>query len=141
MRTERLYAESLAWEMGLYDDDPFANLGRLRLQLLRAVRRVVDTGIHAEGWTLDEAAEYLEAVTGMPQNREMLMRYLVNPGYPNGYTIGALTFRQLRQRARQELGDLFDIKEYHNTVLGSGVLPTVVLEGVVEDWIAGTLQQ
>lgn len=136
-----LYAESLAWEMGLYDDDPFANLGRLRLQLLRVARSVVDTGIHSEGWTLDEAAEYLEKVTGMPQNREMLMRYLVNPGYPNGYTIGSLTFRQLRQRARQELGDLFDIKEYHNTVLGSGVLPTVVLEGVVEDWISGTLQQ
>lgn len=136
-----LYAEVLAWEMGLYEDDPFANLGRLRLRLLRTVRIVVDTGIHAKGWTLDEAAAYLEEVTGMPQSYARLTRYLVNPGYPCGYNIGGLKILEMRQRAMEKLGDRFDIKEFHNTVLGNGILPIGVLESVVDDWIEAKLDQ
>jgi uncharacterized protein (DUF885 family) len=136
-----LYAEILAWEMGLYEGEPLANLGRLRLRLLRAVRIVVDTGIHAKGWTLDEAAAYLKDVTGMPQGRSDLTRYLVNPGYPCGYNIGGLTILEVRQRAREQLGDAFDIKEFHNIVLGNGILPIGVLERVVDDWIAAKLHE
>lgn len=136
-----LYSELLAWEMGLYEGEELANLTRIRLNLIRAARPVVDTGIHAKGWSLDEAAAYLEEVTGMPQSRQMMTRYLVNPGYTTSYTVGKLTLLALRERAREELGGLFDIKEFHNVVLGSGVLPLDVLEGVVEDWIAAKLSE
>jgi uncharacterized protein (DUF885 family) len=135
------YGEDLAWEMGLYEGEPLANLGRLRLHLIRAVRTVVDTGIHAKGWTLDEAADYLEETLGLPQDYGRLTRYLVNPGYPSGYTIGHLKFRELRQRAMDELDDAFNIKEFHNTVLGQGVLPICVLEDVVDGWIADQLDE
>jgi uncharacterized protein (DUF885 family) len=136
-----LYAEGLAWEMGLYDGEPFANLGRLRLRLLRFVRMVVDTGIHAKGWTLADAASYLEEVTGMPQTNSMLTRYLVNPGYPCSYSVGVLKFIEFRQRAMEQLGDAFDIKDFHNVVLGNGILPFDILEGVVDDWIEAKLSE
>ncbi len=135
------YGELLAWEMGQYEGEALANLGRIRLNLFRTVRAVVDTGIHAKGWTLDEAAAYLEEMTGMPQSRQMLTRYLVNPGYTTSYTIGKLKLLEVRQRAREALGDQFDIKEFHNVVLGNGVLPIGVLEHVVEDWIADKLSE
>jgi uncharacterized protein (DUF885 family) len=134
-----LYAEILGWEMGLYEGEPLANLGRLRLRLLRAVRMVVDTGIHAKGWTLTEAAAYLQDVTGTPWSNAQLTRYLVNPGYPCGYNVGGLKILELRQRARDEWGERFDIKEFHNTILGHGVLPIGVLEEVVDAWIAEKL--
>jgi uncharacterized protein (DUF885 family) len=136
-----MYAEVLGWEMGLYDGEPLANLGRLRLRLLRVVRMVVDTGIHAKGWTLEEAAAYLEEVTGMPQSNARLTRYLVNPGYSCGYNIGGLKILEMRERARERLGDRFDIKEFHNVVLGSGILPIDILENVVNDWIDGKLEE
>jgi len=136
-----LYAEVLAWEMGLYEGEPLANLGRLRLRLLRTVRIVVDTGIHAKGWTLDEAAAYLQDVTGQSQSNAQLTRYLVNPGYPCGYNVGSLKILEMRQRAREELGDGFDIKEFHNTILGNGILPIGVLEDVLDDWIAEELNR
>ncbi|MBN1134946.1 MAG: DUF885 family protein, partial [Anaerolineae bacterium] len=134
-----LYAEVLAWDMGLYDGDPVANLWRLRLRLLRTVRMVVDTGLHAGGWTLDEAAAYLEETTGMPQNRAGLTRYLVNPGYACGYNVGGLKILELRQRAREKLGDRFDLKAFHDSVLGHGILPMGVLEEVVDGWIEDEL--
>ncbi|MBN1137417.1 MAG: DUF885 family protein [Anaerolineae bacterium] len=136
-----LYAEVLAWEVGLYDGDPLANLWRLRLRLLRTVRMVVDTGLHAEGWPLDEAAAYLEETTGMSQGRAGLARYLVNPGYACGYNVGGLKILELRQRAREKLGDRFDLKEFHNTVLGHGIVPIGVLEEVVDGWIEEKLAQ
>ena len=135
------YAEILAWEMGLYDGDPLANLGRLRLHLLRTMRLVVDTGIHAKGWTLDEAAAYLEEVTGMPQSHAGLTRYLVNPGYACGYNVGVLKMLEMRRRAVEKLGDRFDIKEFHNIILGNGIVPISVLEGMVDDWIDKKLGQ
>jgi uncharacterized protein (DUF885 family) len=130
-----LYGETLAWEMGLYNDDPFANLGRLRLHLLRTARSVVDTGIHAKGWTFDQAAAYLEEVTGIPQDVSSLTRYITNPGYPNGYNTGAMVIFELRQKAMETLGDDFDIREFHDVIPGHGLLPIGVLERVVEDWI------
>ena len=130
------YAEVLAWEMGLYKGEPLANLGRLRLRLLRTVRVVVDTGIHAKGWTLAEAADYLRDVTGTAPSDAELTRYLVNPGYSCGHNVGGLKILEMRQRAKDELGERFDIKEFHNTILGHGSLPIAVLEDVVEDWIA-----
>jgi uncharacterized protein (DUF885 family) len=135
------YSETLAWEMGLYADDPLANLGRLRLHLLRAVRSVVDTGIHSKGWTFDQAAAYLEDVTGMPQDRSLLTRYIMNPGYPNGYNIGVMKIFELRQRAMDVLGGEFDIREFHDAILGHGVLPIGTLERVVDEWIAGQQSQ
>jgi uncharacterized protein (DUF885 family) len=134
-----LYAEILAWEMGLYEGEPLANLGRLRLRLLRTVRIVVDTGIHAKGWTLAEAADYLRDATGTAPSDAELTRYLVNPGYPCAANVGGLKILEMRQRARDELGERFDIKEFHNTILGHGVLPIGVLEDVVDGWIAGKL--
>lgn len=130
-----LYGETLAWEMGLYDGDPFANLGRLRLLLLRAVRSVVDTGLHAKGWTFDQAAAYLEDVTGIPQDVSSLTRYITNPGYPNGYNTGAMVIFELRQNAMDTLGDEFDIQGFHDVILGHGLLPISVLQRVVNDWI------
>ncbi|MGD8457379.1 MAG: DUF885 domain-containing protein [Anaerolineales bacterium] len=130
-----LYSEGLAWEMGLYEGEPWANLGRLRLSLLRAVRTVVDTGIHAKGWTLDEASDYLEEVTGTAQNHSGLTRYLVNPGYPTGYFIGWVKIKEMRQLAEEQLGEAFDIKVFHNAVLGQGILPIQVMEQILTDWI------
>ena len=135
------YGENLAYEMGLYEGEPLANLGRLRLHLFRAVRMVVDTGIHAKGWSLDQAATYLEEETGIPQDAAQLTRYLVNPGYPSGYTIGFIKLRELRQEAEAQLGEAFDKKQFHNVILGSGILPISVLEDVVADWIAAKLAE
>jgi uncharacterized protein (DUF885 family) len=130
-----LYGEGLAWEMGLYEGEPWANLGRLRLSLLRAVRTVVDTGIHAKGWTLDEAADYLEEATGTTQSRATLTRYLVNPGYPTGYFVGWVKIREMRQLAMDQLGEDFDIKAFHDAILGHGVLPIKVMERIATEWI------
>jgi uncharacterized protein (DUF885 family) len=134
-----LYSEVLASDMGLYEGEPLANLGRLRLRLLRTVRMVVDTGIHAKGWTLAEAADYLGEATGTRPSEAGLTRYLVNPGYNCGANVGGLRILEMRQRARDELGEQFDIKEFHNTILGHGILPIAVLEDVVDDWIADKL--
>ena len=140
-----VYAEILAWEMGL-DGDP-ANLQRLKSRLLRTVRLVVDTR-HPQGWTWIKP-RHTSKGTGMPQSYAGLTRYLVNPGYASGYNIGGLKMLEMRRRAMEKLGDRFDIKEFHNVVLGSGIVPIGVLEGVVGDWIdremsgsfAGTLAQ
>lgn len=134
-----LYAETLAYEMGLYENAPLENLGRLRLHLLRTVRAVVDTGIHSKGWSLQEAADYIERTTGVSQTRSQLTRYLVNPGYAVGYNIGSWKIHEMRQRTQDQLGNSFDIKEFHNTILGHGILPIHVLEQVVDDWIASQL--
>jgi uncharacterized protein (DUF885 family) len=130
-----VYAELLAWEMGLYEDDPLGNLGRLGFELSRAARLVIDTGIHAKGWTRREAAAYYEAATGRPTSPAAMDRYIILPGQGCGYTVGLLKILELRQRAIDGLGDEFDIKEFHNVVLGNGSLPLEILERVVDDWI------
>jgi uncharacterized protein (DUF885 family) len=133
------YAEGLAWEMGLYKDNPKENLGRLRLRLHRTARMVVDTGIHAKGWTTQEAIDYLEKATGSQYNQYRLAQIIAVPGQACGYDIGLLKIVELRQKAMDQLGATFDIKEFHNVILGKGPLPINILEQVVNDWIEANL--
>jgi uncharacterized protein (DUF885 family) len=135
-----LYAERLAWEMGMYADHPYGNLGRLQGELLRAVRLVTDTGIHALGWTREEAQAYVDQATLVPglYTREV-DRYVVAPAQATTYKIGMLKVLALRQKAMEELGDQFDLKEFHNVVLGNGNLPLLILERIVGDYIEAKL--
>lgn len=132
-----LYAEQLAAEMGLYDNDPWGDLGRLQAELFRSVRLVVDTGLHRKRWTPDQAIDYMQRKTGMTQAnvRIEVYRYLVQPGQACSYKVGQLKMLELRERAKQRLGGRFDIRAYHDVVLGNGALPLAVLEQVVDDWI------
>jgi uncharacterized protein (DUF885 family) len=132
-----LYAERLAWELGAYDDDPYGNVGRLKLELLRAARLVVDTGLHAKRWTRDQARAYLlDNVGGWTHEVE---RYVVWPAQATGYKVGMVKILELRQRAMDQLGDRFDLKEFHNVVLGDGPLPLSILERLVDEYIAAEL--
>ena len=132
-----LYAERLAWELGMYADNPCGNLGRLQLELLRAVRLVTDTGIHAKRWTREEARSYIRETMGDPSGNWVheVDRYIVWPAQATGYMVGMLKILELREQARTALGDDFDIKAFHNLVLGNGSLPLEILEKLVEDWI------
>lgn len=132
-----LYAERLAWEMG-YQKDPIDNLGRLRDEMLRAVRLVVDTGIHHERWTREQAIDYMLQETGMtePEVVTEIERYFLDPGQALAYKVGMLKILELRERAKGELGSKFDIREFHDAVLVNGGMPLAVLERVVNDYIA-----
>jgi len=132
-----LYAESLGKELGLYED-PFQYFGMLSMEMHRAIRLVVDTGIHAKGWTREEAIEYsleneAESEDGIIAEIE---RYMATPGQALSYKVGQLKIRALRTKAEKELGEAFDIKEYHNQVLNSGSLALVLLEEKIDGWIA-----
>ncbi|HSF81254.1 MAG TPA: DUF885 domain-containing protein [Anaerolineales bacterium] len=135
-----LYAERLAWELGMYSNNPCGNLGRLQLELLRAVRLVTDTGIHALGWSRDEARSYMREAMGDSRGAWVheVDRYVVWPAQATGYMIGMLKILELRERAQQTLGEDFDLKEFHNLVLGNGSLPLEVLERIVDDWIVNS---
>jgi uncharacterized protein (DUF885 family) len=130
-----VYAERLAWEMGLYEDDPLGNLGRLDFELARAARLVIDTGIHTKGWSRQQAAAYYEEVTGRSADPALMHRYIILPGQGCGYTIGMLKILELRQQAMDRLGEAFDIKAFHNVVLDNGSLPLDILEQLVDEWI------
>ncbi len=132
-----LYAERLAFEAGLYDDDPLGNVGRLRMELLRAARVVADTGIHALGWSRDEAVEYLTEL-GFPQGNAEgeVDRYIVWPGQAPSYMIGMLEILRLRDVATGALGEAFDIAEFHTEILRHGSVPLAVLDDVIANWIA-----
>lgn len=132
-----LYAEQLAAEMGLYRNDPWGDIGRLRAELFRSVRLVVDTGLHRMRWTPQQAIDYMRAQTGMePEEvRSEVHRYLVQPGQASSYKIGHLKFVELRERARARLGERFDIRAFHDLVLSNGAIPLAVLEAAVDDWI------
>jgi len=132
-----LYAERLAKEMGMYDDDPLGDLGRLRAELFRAVRLVVDTGLHAKGWSRELAIDYMTAQTGMPRSEVTteVERYMVIPGQACAYKVGMLKILELRERARAALGPAFDLKEFHRVLLENGALPLDSLEGVVDEWL------
>ena len=132
-----LYAESLGYELGLYDD-PIERIGALAGgELLRAVRLVVDTGIHAKGWSREQAVDYMVA-NGQPRDFALseTARYAVMPGQALGYKIGELTIKRLRQKAETALGDRFDVRAFHAQVLDSGGLPLPVLEAKIDRWIA-----
>jgi uncharacterized protein (DUF885 family) len=131
-----LYAERLAWEMG-FEKDPLDNLGRLRDEMMRAVRLVVDSGIHYKHWTREQAIAYMLDNTGMGEGdvTAEIERYFVNPGQALAYKAGMLKILALRENAKQQLGDKFDLKQFHNEVLVHGALPLTILEGVINDWI------
>ena len=131
-----LYAERLAAEAGLYDDDPLGDIGRLRMELLRAARAVADTGIHAFGWSRDEAIEYLVGL-GLPPGwaTSEVDRYIVWPGQAPAYLIGMLEILRLREEAQATLGDDFDLPGFHDAVLGHGSVPLAVLPMAVEAWV------
>jgi len=132
-----LYAEQLAWEAG-YQQEPLDNLGRLRDEMFRAVRLVVDTGIHAKKWTREQAIDYMMANTGMPEAEVVteIERYFVMPGQALSYKVGMLKILELRERAKKTLGPKFNLREFHDEVLKNGSLPLTVLERVIDAWIA-----
>ncbi|MGI9586163.1 MAG: DUF885 domain-containing protein, partial [Acidimicrobiia bacterium] len=132
-----LYAERLAYEAGLYADDPHGNVGRLRMELLRASRAVVDTGIHALGWTRDEAIAYMSDL-GFSRGwaEQEVDRYIVWPGQAPSYLIGMLEILRLRDLAQETLGPRYDIAEFHNEILRHGSVPVGVLDEVVANYIS-----
>lgn len=133
-----LYAERLAAEMGMYENDPFGNLARLQSELFRAARLVTDTGIHAKKWSREQAIKYMVETTGDTEaslTREV-ERYSVWPGQACSYKLGELKIVELRALAEQELGDAFDLKAFHDAVLQDGRLPLPVLEANIKRWIA-----
>lgn len=133
-----LYVERLAWEYGYYDDDPFGNWGRLQSELFRAVRLVVDTGIHTQGWTRQEAIDYMVANLNWPLETitAEVERYIVWPGQATSYKIGELTILRLRNEAQEALGDEFDIAAFHTLILQNGDVPLAILEQIVVQWIS-----
>ncbi|HBI21862.1 MAG TPA: DUF885 domain-containing protein [Legionella sp.] len=134
-----LYAETLGFEMGLYDD-PWQHWGTLDDEMLRAMRLVVDTGLHTKGWSREQAIDYMLANSGMGRSDATaeVERYIANPAQALAYKIGALTIQRLRRKAEVELGARFDIRDFHDQVLGSGALPLPVLEAKIDRWIART---
>jgi uncharacterized protein (DUF885 family) len=135
-----LYSEHLALEKGFHQD-AYDSLGALRAELFRAVRLVVDTGIHRDRWTRQQAIDYMLANTGMDTAEVVteIERYIVMPGQACAYKVGQLEILQLRDRAMNRLGDRFDIKKFHDVVLTHGALPLSLLDRVVNDWIEGEL--
>jgi len=131
-----LYAERLAWELG-FEKDPLDNLGRLRDEMMRAVRLVVDSGIHYKHWTREQAIAYMMDNTGMAETdvTAEIERYFVDPGQALAYKAGMLKILELREKAKQALGPKFQLSEFHDQVLTHGALPLALLERVIDDWI------
>jgi uncharacterized protein (DUF885 family) len=123
--------------MGGYAD-PYSDFGRLTNEIWRALRLVVDTGLHAERWTEEQAVDYMLANSAIAEGqvRAEVRRYLVMPGQATSYKIGMLRIQELRARAETALGEDFDIREFHDVVLGSGGLPLTLLERRVDEWLA-----
>lgn len=131
-----LYCEGLGMEMGLYQT-PHENYGRLDMEMFRALRLVVDTGIHAMGWTREQAIEYMGAYLALPRTaiESEVDRYIGTPAQALAYHVGTLKFRELRRLAEQRLGRRFDVRAFHDQVLAAGVVTLPVLERLVEDYI------
>jgi uncharacterized protein (DUF885 family) len=134
-----LYAERLAWEIGMYENNPYGNIGRLEMELLRAVRLVVDTGIHHRRWTRQEARTFMRESMGTSMHLHEVERYIVLPGQATGYKVGMMKILELRQKAMDTLGDRFDIEEFHRLILLHS-MPLELLDEVVDDYIANTLE-
>ncbi|HMS20393.1 DUF885 family protein [uncultured Sphingorhabdus sp.] len=132
-----LYAETLGYDMGLFKD-PYQRFGTLSDEMLRAMRLVVDTGLHSKGWTRDQAIEYMLANSDMGRTDATaeVERYIAIPSQALAYKIGALTIQKLKAKAQKELGAKFDVREFHNQVLNTGALPLAVLEKKIDGWIA-----
>ncbi|NJC04576.1 uncharacterized protein (DUF885 family) [Sphingomonas kaistensis] len=134
-----LYAETLGYDMGLFKD-PYQRFGTLSDEMLRAMRLVVDTGLHAKGWSRDQAIAYMLANSNMGRTDATaeVERYIAIPGQALAYKLGSLTIQRLRAKAQGELGDRFDIRAFHDHVLNTGALPLAVLEQKIDRWIAVT---
>ncbi|WP_338024898.1 DUF885 domain-containing protein [Alteromonas antoniana] len=132
-----LYSETLGYEMGFFDD-PWNRYGTLQDEQLRAMRLVVDTGIHAKGWTREQAIDFMLANSGMTRTEVVaeVERYIAIPSQALAYKVGALKIQELRKKAEEALGDDFDIKAFHAQVLGTGALPLPILEQKIDRWIA-----
>ena len=135
-----LYSEWLAKEMGGFDD-PYSDFGRLGGEIWRAIRLVVDTGIHSKRWTEEEAVQYFLANSPQAEGavRSEIKRYIATPGQATAYKIGMLKIQEVRRNAEQALGEAFDIREFHDIVLGAGALPLPLLEARVNRWISDSL--
>ena len=130
-----LYAERLAYELGFYEGDPYGNLGRLQAEAFRAARLVVDTGIHAKGWSFNQAVDFMVENTGK-ERRDMeyeVSRYIVLPGQATAYYVGFLKILELRQKAKEAMGDQFDLKAFHDFLLKNGAMPLDTLEQLFEN--------
>jgi uncharacterized protein (DUF885 family) len=134
-----LYAETLGYDMGLYKD-PYQRFGTLSDEMLRAMRLVVDTGLHSKGWTRQQAIDYMLANSDMGKTDATaeVERYIAIPTQALAYKIGALTIMRLRDKAKTQLGKKFNVREFHNQVLNTGALPLTVLEKKIDDWISAS---
>lgn len=134
-----LYAETLGYEMGLFKA-PYQRFGTLSDEMLRAMRLVVDTGLHSKGWTREQAIDYMLANSDMGKTDATaeVERYIAIPSQALAYKIGALTIMRLKDKAKKELGANFNVREFHNQVLNTGALPLTVLEKKINDWIAAS---
>jgi uncharacterized protein (DUF885 family) len=131
-----LYAESLGYEMGLYKD-PYSRFGQLTYDMWRACRLVIDVGLHAKGWSREQAVEYLANNTALSLHEvnTEINRYIAWPGQALAYKMGELKIKELRQRASTQLGDKFDIRKFHDTILSEGTLTLRLLDKLVEKYI------
>jgi uncharacterized protein (DUF885 family) len=134
-----LYSETLGYDMGLFKD-PYQRFGTLSDEMLRAMRLVVDTGLHSKGWTREQAIDYMLANSDMGKTDATaeVERYIAIPTQALAYKIGALTIMRLRDKAKTQLGKKFDVREFHNQVLNTGALPLTVLEKKIDDWISAS---
>lgn len=132
-----LYSEFLPKEMGFYED-PYSDFGRLAMELWRACRLVVDTGLHDKRWTREEAIDYLKDNTPNPEGdiTKAIERYIVMPGQATAYMVGKIKIVELRERAKAEMGDAFDIREFHDVIIASGPVPLSIMEERVSTYIA-----
>ena len=137
-----LYTEQLPKEYGAYQD-PYSDFGRLNMEMWRAVRLVVDTGIHSKKWSRQRAMDYYRAHAAAPESEiaSMVNRHIVMPSQATAYKIGMMKILELREKAKQELGTRFDIREFHDVVLTNGAVPLNTLEEMVDEWIAGKKNQ
>ena len=137
-----LYAETLGYDMGFYKD-PIQRFGTLSDEMLRAMRLVVDTGIHSKGWTREQSIEYMLSHSDMGKTDATaeVERYIAIPSQALAYKTGAMTIQRLRKKAEAELGDKFDIKDFHAQVLMTGSLPLAILEKKIDAWIASRKAQ
>ncbi len=131
-----LYAEQVPKQLGLYTD-PYKDFGRLSMEIFRAARLVVDTGIHAKKWTREQAVQYMmENISNTEADiRAEIDRYIVWPGQATAYKIGMIKIMELKEKAQKQLGDKFDIREFHDVILANGSVPLVILEELVDEWI------
>jgi uncharacterized protein (DUF885 family) len=127
-----LYAEQLAAEMGEYDDDPFGHIGQLHASMYRAVRLVIDTGLHSKQWTREKAVRYFVETLGNPESTAVteVERYCVWPGQACAYMLGKLAFLAQRARAQEVLGANYDIRNFHDAMLLPGAVPLELLEHI-----------